>query len=322
MQPSSSTKTSDEPPEHLAFRRAVLRYFKEHGEWPQSRLLQRALIQRGELLDLEQAVQGMSNELGYIEWGNGLAALTLRGVALTPGSDEEMRDFACAMKVICQRYLKSDDEHPTVTSQEFRGACDLDDYRVKKLYVLLSTNPYLTAGSGKMADGSWSITVGDGARHFLEAADVSDYFRIADDLRERQMAVANRARASLPAWRHIGRPYRVDALASHFEVTPTAPGSAEASPDQEKPRRPSQFIPWERRIGLVAGVLSLIMPLLFATAIALNVTLSRAELIAAFFVELTAVAAAIAWLIYPWVNSALRSRGARQVPATEEKGLD
>ena len=161
------------PADQHRFLALVFDHFSRTGDWPVVPQLQKELARKGERFDLDPVAQQIPRELGYYDFGGRTFSLTVQGVITIAPRSREAMDFETALRLSCELYLNED--KPKLASDMLREREGMNELRLKKLHALLQNAPMLTAGGGRMADGTWEFNVADECHHFLDIKTASDY---------------------------------------------------------------------------------------------------------------------------------------------------
>jgi excisionase family DNA binding protein len=158
--------------------RAIARGFEETGQWPQTRMVQRTLVQAGFEGDVAEIGNGLDPSLGRIE-KSGTARLSVRGL-IRADAAEAVADFERAMRLAISRYGDSSIADPQIGSADFAGA-DWTATRSKRLREVLTSNPFITA-SGGGSDVEWTYSVSDDIHLLGRARTINGYLTALDRL--------------------------------------------------------------------------------------------------------------------------------------------
>ncbi len=157
---------------------AIAQEFEHTGAWPQTRELQRRLIQRGFEGDLVELAGRLDASLGRIDRA-GAAVLNIRGL-VRAGARESVSDFEGAMRLAISRYQDPSVDEPQITSADFVSA-GLSPIRVRRLLEMLRANPLVTGG-GSGTDEAWAYRVSDDIHLLGRARTVDGYLATLDHL--------------------------------------------------------------------------------------------------------------------------------------------
>lgn len=157
---------------------AIGQEFERTGEWPQTRDLQRRLVQRGFEGDLVELASRLDASLGRIDRA-GSAVLNIRGL-IRAGADETVADFESAMRLAISRYHDPSIDDPQITSDDFLAE-GLSPRRVRRLLETLRSNPLITGGGGGTED-TWTYRVSDDIHLLGRARTVDGYLAALDHL--------------------------------------------------------------------------------------------------------------------------------------------
>lgn len=144
--------------------REVYAVFRETGNWPKLREMQR----RFGRADVRQVVEELGHERAFC---NGteepFIALRLAGLEAVREATSDRETYARAVGLMAQRYEAGADE---VAHMEFATALGLDDLSLSRLgHILQIANSPTRGGSYNPTDGSFSMRL-DGEAHFYLGA--------------------------------------------------------------------------------------------------------------------------------------------------------
>lgn len=158
--------------------RAIGQEFEQTGTWPQTRDLQRRLVQHGYEGDLIELAARLDPSLGRIDRA-GVAVLNIRGL-IRAGAEEIVADFELAMRLAISRYYDPSIDEPHIGSADFM-AQGLTPLRVRRLLEALRANPLVVGGGGGTED-EWRYRVSDDIHLLGRASTVGGYLAALDHL--------------------------------------------------------------------------------------------------------------------------------------------
>jgi hypothetical protein len=143
----------------------IFAFFHEQGKWPTYSYVERLMFKDDRGFDLRAIAKslpnGFGNGVGYNANRDDTATLTIDAVRLCKGSDEEVFDFISAVRYCVEKYFQSEEEKPTVSSDELKQHFNLSDLRTRKLMKLLQAEWTLFNGGGG-TDASWTFYLAPG----------------------------------------------------------------------------------------------------------------------------------------------------------------
>jgi predicted nucleotide-binding protein len=154
--------------------------FHPTGDWPDVEKLQRRLLRDHDQLDLYAVGDRIPSELGNnpVRVEN-RCQLTVAGIALCGGSDEEVHDFIAILQLATQKYLAEDHEQETsasVGSDELRNELHLTEVAIRRVFRMIEWEPFTAGGAGSV-DTQWHRNVGNVMRHFVRVATFDEYMQ-------------------------------------------------------------------------------------------------------------------------------------------------
>src|SRR5579862_2400859 len=109
----------------------IFAFFHEEGKWPTYAYIERLLFKDDRNFDLRGIAKslpnGFGNGFGYNANRDDTVTLTIDAVRLCEGSEEEVSDFINAVGYCVEKYFQSEEEKPTVTSDELKQHFNLSD---------------------------------------------------------------------------------------------------------------------------------------------------------------------------------------------------
>ena len=158
--------------------------FRKTGEWPRVRDFD---IEYGDVLDPFDGVELLCRRLGHERVGcgspqseNDRITVRLPALAELPEAKDDVGHFLCAVRLAAGRYREKKGSHEvSVTPEDVRTECGLDEEAVKRAFALLQLSEVSAGGSVAQ------IRVGHIASKLANVATIDDYFtRLgADDAR-------------------------------------------------------------------------------------------------------------------------------------------
>jgi predicted nucleotide-binding protein len=159
--------------------------FHQTGDWPDVEKLQRQLLREDGSLDLYAVGDRIPSEIGTNPVrADNHCQLTVAGVALCKGSDEEVHGFMTVLRIAAHTYLAEDpgkDTSMSLNSEELRDAMHLTDVALRRIFRMIEWEPFIAGGDGSI-DSTWRRNIGNLTRHFVRANTFDEYMRMKGSL--------------------------------------------------------------------------------------------------------------------------------------------
>lgn len=151
----------------------IYRPFKEQGCWVKSRHLVHDLHELG---DAYKIAQGIGGHLVRVEDPDrdkeALARLTIEGVAVCEGSEQDLEDFVSVTQLFVQTYLETRDGLPEITTDDFVCKLDLSELQARKMEMLVLESSGLYGGASHGGEGPARFRV---KREILDFGNVKSF---------------------------------------------------------------------------------------------------------------------------------------------------
>ncbi len=159
--------------------------FHSTGEWPDVEKLQRQLLRDRERVDLYRVGDRIPGDLGTnpVRVEN-RCQLTLAGIALCTGSEEEVGDFLKVVAMASEKYL-SEGSDESINSDELKQLLHMTDLAVRRVFRLIEWEPFIAGGDGS-PDGRWRRNIGSLMRHFVGVTTLDEYLRVKSSIYPRK----------------------------------------------------------------------------------------------------------------------------------------
>jgi hypothetical protein len=151
-------------PELQRYMQLSFNSFHSTGNWPDIERLQRQLLREHEPLDLYKVADRIPGDLGTnpVRVEN-RCQLTIAGIALCDGSNEEVEDFMRILHLAVQKYLADNSDHDSpesISSDDLRDTLGMTPLAIRRSFQMIEWEPFI-AGGDRSIDGGWRRNVGN-----------------------------------------------------------------------------------------------------------------------------------------------------------------
>lgn len=171
----------------------VYEHFDRELAWPERRLVQRRLVQRGQYdIEVEVLAEQLRPRFVYLEDSiGGEIRLMLRGFRAIYRTVEP-QDFMSFLRLAVERYQAHDVATPTISTADLAQRYGMDARRIGKVDLLLRHEYFIARRSNRApGDGPFEWTVDDSVWKYKDAYDIDRYL----DLRAKHIEEQGRAPA-------------------------------------------------------------------------------------------------------------------------------
>ncbi len=167
-------------------------YFHEQGRWPWYRDVKQMLLEVYPDVDVDEVVKSLPTGLskpydaymfGVPGYTNEATFLTVLGVYLCQGSEEDLADFVRAMRFCVERYSSPNKNDRYVSSSDLVYELGMSELAVRKVGQLLEVEAAVFS-SFSMSEGSWECRLSRSVRQFREVATIEQYLEKVEMLKK------------------------------------------------------------------------------------------------------------------------------------------
>jgi uncharacterized protein (TIGR02391 family) len=178
----------------------IFDYFHEYGKWPTYSYVERTILQSHPDLDIDEIVKSLPPGLSkpfnaYMFDVTGFANedtfLTVPGIYICQGSEEDLKDFVRAIHFFVERYNSFDKEKRQVSSNDLISLLDMSELSTRKIGLLLQVEPWIFSAFSTGGEGNWQCTLSRDIRRYRDVQTIEQYLEKRDMLKKHASSPAN-----------------------------------------------------------------------------------------------------------------------------------
>lgn len=155
--------------------------FIASAKWPKSDKLARDAARKN--VDMPEIFYGATpNDFFWRPDIDGTLVLSLTGLWRSHSGKEFAADFFRVALFCRDIYLSDDeagdDEQPRITSHDLRSRLGLDEEIIKRIYLEMAVEYYLSAGGAHPSDEDWYFYINPRVEKFRDVDTIEDYFEV------------------------------------------------------------------------------------------------------------------------------------------------
>ncbi len=185
---------------HRLFLQTVFDYFQNKGEWPAWSYLNRSLYRKiGS--NLKAITKDLAPEFIFDVYHlineDTRIVLTLPGVYQCSGSQGILSDFVQVVLFCVDKYLSSEEDKPTISSDDLRRQLNLSEASIDRIDKLFSIEPRFING-GSSSDKRWQYNISGEVLRYDGVQSIEEYLekrKAAQPLAHRSSIIPNRKEA-------------------------------------------------------------------------------------------------------------------------------
>ena len=158
----------------------VYDYFRENGEWPTYRQVERKLLPTYRDFDVFEIAKSLIDSFSrsfFTSDPTRQSSLSIEHIHQCQGSEQDLANFVDAIRYSADKYINSKEDEVSVSSDEISSNLHMEDLAVRKVGLMMEKSPVFTVMDShtNAATAEWTLTLSRYVTSFDKVKSIDDY---------------------------------------------------------------------------------------------------------------------------------------------------
>jgi len=158
----------------------VYDYFRENGEWPTYRQVERKLLPTYRDFDVFEIAKSLIDSFSrsfFTSDPKRQASLSIEHIHQCQGSEQDLANFVEVIRYSADKYINSNEDQVPVSSDEVSSNLHMEDLAVRKVGLMIANSPVFTVMQSHPIGTTpeWALTLSKDVTSFDKVKSIDDY---------------------------------------------------------------------------------------------------------------------------------------------------